>query len=184
MKRMLVALLFALPTIAAGAQAQTTTPAEPAPDTSIELASIFVLNDDGKAVERAEVNKNLRLIARIRNVNSTTFTGPVGVEYHIQSQDGLTAKKQVVTVNPTILPGAFYNVTFEYAPTQTGNHTLTVTLEKNAAETRTTSFVAGDTEVLEADLHERFISYGWFFAALVAAIVLFFAVVRVRKPGA
>lgn len=149
----------------------------------VDLQDADLQNLDGEPLSRIPVGTTVSLVAELVNKGTDSFSGTVNVVFHVTNAGTGYNFEKTVTKDITLAPNNRTNVTYEWAAETAGNHTLDVTLQGMAATPFKVFFVASKTEVVRGSLVERVLDSAWFYAAFLVVLVLYVAVVRVRKPG-
>lgn len=162
-------LLFGAPGAAAAAQ--------------IEMGPVGVFTPGGEPLRIVRQGDDVEVRAQLNNTGDAAFQGVVSLVFHIRSENGVVNRDVTRPYNVTIPAGGSTNVTFDWtASEELVNHTVDVYQEDDEDNKSSHTFRVAEHAVLEGDLVDRFIQYGWFFGAFIVILVFFVAVVRLRKP--
>ena len=149
----------------------------------IHLGPVGVFTLDGEELRVVKQGDLVEFRAQVNNTGDAEFVGVVSLVFKISSENGVVNKQATVPKNVTIPAGGSSNITYAWtASEELVNHTVEVYEENNETTKVSHTFQVGEHQVLEGDLLTRFVQYGWVYGAFLVPAVLFFAVVRLRKP--
>lgn len=144
---------------------------------------------DGESLGRIQVNERFQFVFQVNNTGTTTFTGDLLFDFDIISHKYPTefhVNETVSYPNLTVAAGASVNLSYELVPTKLGTHTLRISVKATpgtaASQFDPVEFTVAKTQVIKTSLLERLLEYGWFYALFLGLLVLYVAVVRVRRP--
>lgn len=162
-------LLFGMPGAAAAA--------------NVEMGPVGVYTPDGEPLRVVQQGSLVEVRAQLNNTGDAEFQGIVSIVFHIRSENGAVNVDVTRPYNVTIPAGGSTNVTYEWtASDELVNHTLEVYEADDEAGKVTHRFQVAEHAVLEGDLVNRIVQYGWVFGAFLVTVVLFVTVMRLRKP--
>lgn len=148
----------------------------------IDVRNADAFNQQNVELTRIEVATVVKLQASVQNIGDAEHKGPLSLVFHIKSADGKYNETRTITNDVTLAVKAWTNVTHTWTANRTGSHSLRVYVPGEQATAYTLTFTVAKSEVSRGNLLERALDYVWVYAGFIAAVVLFFAVARVRKP--
>jgi len=141
-----------------------------------------VVNEDGVELTRVQLQSIVRLQARVENVGDAAHNGSLAVVFDVRSDDGLYSYNRTVSTDVSVAPDKQTNVSHVWSPTHDGAHTLYVYVTGQYSTKFTLHFTVAESEVTRVGLLDRALDYLWVYVGFFSAVVLFFAVARVRRP--
>lgn len=131
-------------------------------------------------LELIPLNEPVRILAAVKNVGTSDHTGPLTVNFVVQSADLAHEKRETSGLTDGLKAGKTKDAALSWTAPKLGNYTTTADVGGQTATLFQARFRVTETAVPAGELPVRILDYWWFFGAFVGTVALFGAVHRLR----